>query len=168
MSFESFDATMLIENSTFLPQGQATEAAENRGPTLDDALQQAAAASGTVAIDRQATREAMREATALDLWVQHASGTAFTALDTHEAGQPAPLRKLSPDEMALIAGGSGSDFEVWGNPYWDWNFPNNDPGDQYPSGTGGQTGSGTSAQQVADHQKIAELMTGQPCRSPSM
>ena len=46
-----------------------------------------------------------------------------------EVGEEAfPLRKLSPDEMALMSGGTGSDIEVIGPDYWDWNFPNNDDG----------------------------------------
>ena len=51
------------------------------------------------------------------------------------AGAPPRPRKLSDDELTLLSGG---DYSVAvDGPGWDWNFPSNDPGEQYPGGSGG-------------------------------
>jgi hypothetical protein len=75
MAIEGLDAQAPIETAGFVPRADVPQNPETDAePTLDAALREAP------------DRAAMREATARDLWVTHAGGTAFAALAHHGAG----------------------------------------------------------------------------------
>lgn len=177
MAIEGFDAALPIENRGFLAEVELSAAAQTRdGPTLDAALEQANRAGPGQAPGRAILRDpdallldlwidndGWREATLDHLWFRDSVGTTvredpIERQDT-DGMQDTPLRKLNPGELALIAGGSGSDMNGEGGdpgvtvfgPYWDWIFPINDPGDQYPSGGGGGGESNTDIEYTDDN-----------------
>jgi hypothetical protein len=149
MAIEGLDAMLPVETTAFLPQvALASEMGADRGPTLDSALADAGLdeRSGRSGLERLLDRD---DSLIQDLWLSPGFHPPRRLEVDHDEA-PTPLRKLTGDEMALIAGGSGSDMNgegdsipgatVYGWPYWDWNFPNNDPGEQYPTGSGSPGG----------------------------
>lgn len=115
MTFDGFDAAVLIEATPTLAIPLAADATE--GPTLQDAL------------------AAKQDALLPDLWHSRAAGTGSSGLEGS-----GPLRPLKPDELLLIAGGNGSEFTVWGpDPwdYWDPSLPNDPDPDGGWGGGGG-------------------------------
>ncbi len=171
MSIEGLDAALPIETTPLLPLAGVAEAGRaDSGPTLDDALKRGAQAGDAAAPAAHAPldREAMREATALDLWIEGATGTAFRSsiggagafigdsnaisIDPDTAGDGGfILRELSLAEKKLVAGGLGTTdpadppIVVTAHPpppphYWD-DHPF-DPEDNDSDPDGGWTGQG--------------------------
>ncbi len=170
MIFGDFEAILPLASGPDLTGGELARHAD--AGTLDEALRAVAQAEfrgpsyrGNV-FERQDVLEA-------DLWLSPGLVRAHRPEpDVFEA--PAPLRKLTDDEMLLVAGNNAT---VVGNPwddYWDPSLPN----DPYPDGGGGSGGSGGSdpspdltheetcgsedgaAKQIADKIKDAPVVNG--------
>lgn len=119
MSFDGFDAAVLIETISVLPFLAPEEPTDS--PTLQDAL------------------AANRDTPAPNFSLPDGSGAEPAPGDIGVTA----LRPLKPDEMLLLAGGNGSEISVWGpgpepDP-WDW-WDDDDPTYDYDPGYWGNGG----------------------------
>ena len=168
MTFEGFDAALLIESASSVSPAM-TELQLSDGSTLEAALYQASLLDRDAKPGKEALLE-RHEVIAPELSLARSPAVAQRWEPDDEAF---PLRKLSPDEMVLMSGGTGSDIEVIG-PGWDWDFPDSD---DWGGGGGwsGDSGSDPSpdlshdetcgsedgaAKQIADKIKAAPAVTG--------
>ncbi len=157
MALDGFNAALLIENTHASPLvlpseadggpglsgGELASGMESAG-ALDDVLRATAQPEAGGASHRLGVFERY-DVLDPDLWFS-SGATRTRHSEPDDAGPMTPLRDLSHHEKLLVAGSNATvDGDPWN--YWDpWEWPGgppNDPGDQYPDGSGGGGGEET-------------------------